>query len=398
MNQNVVLLFNCGRNLIEFALYTLSNEQEILRGKIEPVGGMISQVSYTLKKTQSKKEYYSVENIASGIKVIQNIIVQNFGKEMLQQICCCVHRVVHGGEKYFTAVEVTPQVQVDITEYYKLAPLHNPFNLSGIIESGKVFPKVKQIACFDTAFHQSMPEVHKRYPLPERFYVQYQIKKYGFHGLSHENVLLETARILKKKPAQINIISIHLGMGASICAIKNGKSIDVSMGFTPTGGLMMTTRCGDIDPEIPIYLQKEGCSRTEVEDVLLRESGLLGVAQKSFVKDIIDNYAKDERCTLAVDMYVYRIKKYIGSYYVLLNGDVDAIGFTGNVATEFPLLRQKVAEELKCLGVKIDLQKNKSLYTNGIFSRKESKIKLIQVVPNEFFIMLRQAKELLSKK
>lgn len=395
-NKTYAVLFDCGRNFIEFGFYTVDTEEELIRGRIQHVGATMSEVKYTFKRKETFKDYHSVENIASGIKLVQNLIVQNFGKEMLEKIGFCIHRVVHGGDKYYSATLDSPQVRVDITEYNKLAPLHNPYNLQGIIEANHVFPDAKHIICFDTAFYKTLPEIVRRYPLPERLYTQYKIKKYGFHGLSHEYSMLETAYLLKKKPQELNIISIHLGAGASMCAIKKGKAVDISMGFTPTGGLMMTTRCGDIDPEIPIYLQKEGCSATEVEDIILRESGLLGVAQKTFVKDVFENYTKDERCTLAVDMYILRIKRYIGWYYLELDTKVDAITFTGEISTEYPIVRQKVAEELKPIGVKIDKNKNLSLKTDGIFSSKDSKIKLVHVVTNEFVIMLRQAKRLMK--
>lgn len=396
-NKKYAVLFDCGRNFIEFGLYEVEAEEELIRGRVHPIGATISEVRYTIRKKETYKDFHSAENIASGIKLVQLIITQNFGKDILQSIFCCIHRVVHGGDKHFYATYDSPQVRVDITEYNKLAPLHNPYNLQGIIEANNIFPQAKHIICFDTAFFQTLPEIVKRYPLPERLFTHYRIKKYGFHGLSHEYSMLETAQLLKKKPSELNIISIHLGAGASMCAIKKGKAIDISMGFTPTGGLMMTTRCGDIDPEIPIYLQKEGCSATEVEDIILRESGLLGVAQKSFVKDVIENYGKDERCTLAVDMYILRIKRYIGWYYLELDTNVDAITFTGEIATEYPIIRQKVAEELKPLGVKFDKNKNLNLKVDGIFSSKDSKIKLVHVVTNEFLIMLRQAKSLLKK-
>lgn len=393
--QTYAVLFDCGRNYIEFGFYEIYTEKELLSGKILYIGATISEIRYSVKQKESYKEYRAVSDFYSGIKIIQNLIIQNFGKEILQNIGYCIHRVVHGGNKYFQAIEDSQQVQSDIIEFYKLAPLHNPHNLQGIVQAKKVFPEVKHIICFDTAFHQTISEVAKRYPLPERLYKEYKIMKYGFHGLSHEYVLFESSKILNKnKP---NLISIHLGEGASICAIQKGRSVETSMGFTPTGGLMMTTRCGDIDPEIPIYLQKEGLSAAEIEDIILRESGLLGVAQKTFVKDVFDNYGKDDRCTLAVDMYVYRIVKYIGFYYILLNGNVDAICFTGNISVEFPLVRQKVAEKLQCIGVKIDKNKNANLKNNGVFNKKDSKIKLILIIPNEFVSMLRQAKRLLKK-
>ncbi|MCS7228323.1 MAG: acetate kinase, partial [Endomicrobia bacterium] len=294
-DKRYAVMLDCGRNFIEFGFYVIDTEEELIRGRVHPIGATISEVKYTIRGKQTLKDFYSAENISAGVKLVQSIIIQNFGKDVLQSIICCVHRVVHGGDKYFSATYDSPQVRVDITEYNKLAPLHNPYNLQGIIEANNIFPEAKHIICFDTAFFQTLPEIVRRYPLPERLFTQYRIKKYGFHGLSHEYAMWETAQLLKKKPSQLNLISIHLGEGASMCAIQKGKAIDISMGFTPTGGLMMTTRCGDIDPEIPIYLQKEGCSATEVEDIILRESGLLGVAQKTFVKDVFESYGKDER-------------------------------------------------------------------------------------------------------
>lgn len=386
MNKKNILTFDCERTMVQFALFEMPGDVELIKGKIESIGADISKFSYTLQN-KFYQEYVSAEKIDSAIKIIKTKIEKLFPQKKISAIG---HRVVHGGEKYISPAKITDEVIAAISEYYNLAPLHNPYNLAAIRIAKQLWDETLQIACFDTAFHQTIPQHIYRKPLPEKFYLENYIRKYGFHGLFHNYALLETSRILKKPINNLNIISIYLSRGASVCAIVNGKSYDTSMGFTPLSGLMMTTRCGDLDAEIPLYLLKLGYTIPEVENILMKESGLLGVAKKSSVNDIIKNYKKDKDCKLAIDMFVVRIKKYIGSYYLLMNAKVDAIVFTGDISSEYPVLRNKIASELVSLGITVDTKKNNLLGSKeGIFSTSKSKIKLIHIPPNGLLIIAR---------
>ncbi len=394
MNKKIILTFDCERTIVQFALFEMPKDMELIKGKIESIGAEISKFSYVIKN-KLYQEYVSAEKIESAIKIIKTKIEKFFPE---QKIFAIGHRVVHGGEKYVSPVKINDEVISTISEYYNLAPMHNPYNLAAIRVAENLWNNIPQIACFDTAFHQTIPENIFRKAIPEKFYYENYIRKYGFHGLFHNYALLETSRILKKPMKKINLISVYISRGASICAIVNGKSYDTSMGFTPISGLIMTTRCGDIDAEIPLYLMKMGYSVSEVENILMKESGILGVAKKSSISEVIKNYSKDNNCKLAIDMFVVRIKKYIGSYYLLMNSVVDAIVFTGDIVSENPIIRQKIAKELFSIGAIIDTKKNKSLGSKeGIFSVPKSKIKLINIPPNGHLIIARLVYSFLKK-
>lgn len=251
MTKKLILTFDCERTVVQFALLEISSDKstELIRGKIEPIGGEISKFMYSYNNKQ-QSEFISVEKIDTALKVIKDKIRELFGEEINNKISAIGHRVVHGGEKYFSPVKINEEVISAIAEFYNLAPLHNPYNLAGIRAAEKLWPRVVQVACFDTAFHQTIPEYLYRKPLPEKFYLENGIRRYGFHGVFHNHVVLESSRVLRKPVNKLNLISIYISRGASICAIVNGKSLDTSMGFTPLSGLMMTTRCGDIDAEV----------------------------------------------------------------------------------------------------------------------------------------------------
>ena len=261
------------------------------------------------------------------------------------------HRVVHGGEKFNKATLITEEVLQSIQNIRSLAPLHNPSNVEGIRVVQKAAPNIPQVAVFDTAFHSSMPKEAYLYALSLEMYEKQGIRRYGFHGTSHSYVSKEAAKLLKKELDEVNLITLHLGNGASICAVQGGKSVDTSMGFTPLEGLIMGTRCGDIDPAIVLYMQRElGMSIAEVEYELNRNSGLYGIAKKSDVRELLAS--KDENSLLALDMMVRRIQKYVGAYMALL-GSVDALVFTGGVGENSAYIRERVMsnEFLKSLNV-----------------------------------------------
>lgn len=268
----------------------------------------------------------------------------------LKVISCIGHRVVHGGLDFAKATKITPEILKKLEKYNKLAPLHNPPNLMGIRAAQKLLPGVLNFACFDTAFHQTMPEHVFRYALPERYYKKYQIRRFGFHGLSHQYVATFTAQKMKKSLSELKIISCHLGGGASVCAVKNGKSVETSMGFTPAEGLIMATRSGDIDPTIPLFLQKkEKLTIKEMDKILNFESGVFAVCGEKDWRKVLSRMRKgDGLAKLAFDMVCHRVKKYIGAYFAILGG-LDALVFTGAVGAGDPLTRRKICQGLSFL-------------------------------------------------
>jgi acetate kinase len=291
-------------------------------------------------------------------EVIASELIESNSKELVEQLFkkydgfdMVGHRVVHGGEEFSESVLIDEHVMQKIESLIPLAPLHNPANLYGIKVVKELYPNVPQVAVFDTAFHSSMPKEAYMYALPYGLYEDKKLRKYGFHGTSHSFVMKQTAKILSKDVDELNIITLHLGNGASACAIENGKSIDTSMGFTPLEGLVMGSRSGDIDPAIVIYLQREiGMSFDEVDKLLNKKSGLLGICGDNDVRAIVES--DDEKSKLAIDMMVRRIKKYIGSYMALLRR-VDAIVFTGGIGENSAYIRDRVVDGLRLLDTKV---------------------------------------------
>lgn len=300
----------------------MPREEAINKGNIEHIGERGSKI----------KDHYA------GLKLILN------GRRDIDAIG---HRVVHGAQKFKKPVLITTSVIKKIKECCGLAPLHNPANLAGITACKKILPGIKQVAVFDTAFHQTLPEYAHIYGLPYRFYRKLGIRKYGFHGTSHEYVACEAARILKKPLKNLKIISCHLGNGCSITAVKNGVSIDTSMGFTPLEGLVMGTRCGDIDPALVTYImQKEKLVIPQVERVLNKESGLKGISGISNdMRALLKKSRQNKRAKLAIDIFIYRIRKYIGAYTAIMSG-CDCLIFTGGIGENQPAIRKGISKEL----------------------------------------------------
>ncbi len=312
-----IAVINSGSSSIKFKLFDMDTKSVLCSKNIEKIGEEGAFVrSHKDGLYEIFKDIYSLDAIA--------------------------HRVVHGAEKFHSAAVIDDEVIQNIEELIPLAPLHNKANLEGIKIAKEMFENIPQIAVFDTAFHFDMPKEAYIYALPYEMYEKHKIRRYGFHGSSHSYVTKEAAKILDKNVDEVNLITLHLGNGASACAVKNGKSIDTSMGFTPLEGLVMGSRCGDIDPAIVLYMQRElGMSVDEVDNVLNKNSGLLGICSNNDLREIID--AQDEKSCLAIDMMVRRIQKYIGSYMVLLE-NVDAIVFTGGIGENSSYIRDKVMD------------------------------------------------------
>jgi acetate kinase len=327
-----IAVINSGSSSLKFKLFYMPDERVLIEKEIEHIGEKGSAIS----------------NHTAAIEALDIDF---------SEIDAIGHRVVHGGEKFINATIIDDEVMQDIEDLIPLAPLHNPANLEGIRVAKQKAPNILQIAVFDTAFHATLDKEAFLYALPYELYENNQVRRYGFHGTSHAYLLKKAASRLKKCVDEVNIITLHLGNGASVCAIKNGKSIDTSMGFTPLEGLIMGTRCGDIDPAIVLYLQEHlQLNATQVDTILNRKSGLLGICGDNDVRNILN--ATDEHSKLAINMMVRRIQKYIGSYMVLLE-DVDAIVFSGGIGENSQEIRErvmnnKIFKDIKFLTIKTD--------------------------------------------
>ncbi len=381
-----ILVINCGSSSIKFKLFEMPEETLLAEGIVEKIG---EEVSFFTLKTENKteKQEIKIPTHSKGLELIAKSLTDGKNNiiSSIDEIKGVGHRVVHGGEGFDRSVVIDDFVIKRIEEYQDLAPLHNPHNLAGIRAAIKFFPESVQVAAFDTAFHTTIPEVAYIYGIPYRYYEKYKIRRYGFHGTSHRYVARRTAEIMGLGKYDINVITCHLGNGCSITACKNGKSVDTSMGLTPLEGLLMGTRTGDIDPGVIFYIAgKEGLSFDELNKIFNKKSGLLGISGLSNdFRNLMENI-ENPRVKLAIDIFCYRIKKYVGSYMAIL-GKVDAISFTAGIGENVPYVREKSLENLENLGIEIDKEKNEKVVgrKEGEISKDSSKIKVFVIPTNE---------------
>lgn len=398
-----ILVLNCGSSSIKYQLISMQNHEVMAEGIVEKIGEDLALFTYKSEKYTNKKQEMVIENHEQGLQLILEALKDSTNGVLcdLCSIDAVGHRLVHAGEHYSDAVIVTEHVVDVMRECISLAPLHNPANLKGIEAVSAAMPDCPQCGVFDTAFHQSMPAEAYLYPLPLDFYLTHKIRRYGFHGTSHKYVSMKTAEFLGRKLEDLKIISCHLGNGASITAINAGKSIDTSMGLTPLEGLMMGTRSGDIDPAIPIHMQQTlGLNVDEVNSILNKKSGMLGLSQISNdMREIEDEILikKNPKAIQAHDVYCYRIKKYIGSYFAALNG-TDLLIFTGGVGERMPILREQVCRDLEALGILLDTEEN-ARFTDDIqiLSRPESKVTILKIPTNEELMIALDTQKLVCK-
>ncbi|MCM8804690.1 MAG: acetate kinase [Candidatus Omnitrophica bacterium] len=377
-----ILVINCGSSSVKFKLFEMPEEKLISYGNVEKIGEEISIFKYYGKVNFEKK--LKINNHQEGLELIANALLENEIKS-IKEIKGVGHRVVHGGEGFNSSVRINDEVIKKIEDHLFLAPLHNPHNLAGIKGCMKLFPESIQVASFDTAFHTTIPKISFLYALPYDFYQKYKIRRYGFHGISHRYVARRAAEIMGKEKYEINAITCHLGNGCSVTAVKNGKSYDTSMGFTPLEGLIMGTRSGDIDPGAILYLLENlNLKPNEINELLNKKSGLIGISGISNdFRNLLPLYNKDEKVTLAIDMFCYRLKKYIGSYIAAL-GLVHAIVFTGGIGENVSLVREKSLENMDVFGIEIDKAKNEKIVgKEGKISKETSKIKIFVIPTNE---------------
>lgn len=396
-----VFVINSGSSSIKYQLIQMPEAIVVCSGLIDRIGleGSTIQHKTFLKGTeQITKRQLVIKNHAEGLKEAANLLTHaEIGViDNPDEIHVVGHRVVHGGESFSDTMIVTDEVKEKIKELFPLAPLHNPPNYLGIEVAEKIFEKAKQVAVFDTAFHQTMPPVAYRIAIPKSFYDEHQIRNYGFHGTSHKYVSEQAAEYLKKKNAKI--ITVHLGNGCSMTAVQNGKCVDTSMGFGPMNGLIMGTRTGDIDQSVIFHLVNElGYSLDEVNTILNKKSGMLGLTGFSDMRDVKQEIKKgNAEARLAYDMYAYHIKKFIGSFVAVLNG-VDALVFTAGVGENDPLTRELATKNMNSLGILLDEEKNNA-GGKGILeiSKTGAPVKILVIPTNEELEIARQCFALLS--
>jgi len=397
-----ILVVNCGSSSVKYQFIDMNGEKVLCKGLAERIGIEGGRLVHRVNNDKHVIER-NMKDHEEALKLVLGVLVDlEIGViKDLSEIDAVGHRVVHGAERFASSVLIDEEVMKALEENVHLAPLHNPPNILGIKAVQKLLPKVPNVGVFDTAFHQSMPKKAYLYALPYELYETHRIRRYGFHGTSHRYVSRRAAEVLGRDYYDFKVITCHLGNGASIAAVRHGKSIDTSMGFTPLEGLVMGTRCGDIDPAIVIYLQQNlGMSVEKVYDLLNKKSGMLGLTNNlsSDMRDIEDAaHSGNEIAQLALDIYVYRIAKYIGAYAAAMNG-VDAIVFTAGVGENSPYVREKVCEYLGFLGVKIDRQLNDVKGLERIISTPDSKVAVLIVPTNEELVIARDTKYIVENK
>jgi len=386
-----ILVLNCGSSSVKYKLIDSTTEKVLAEGGVEKIGLPDSFLKFKLSDGSKKVIETPMPEHKSAVSNILNVLTSpEYGViSSYSEIGAVGHRVVHGMDKFSKSVLITPEVIEKIKECYTVAPLHNPANITGIEAISDLMPDVPQVGVFDTAFHQTMPAKAYMYALPYEAYEKHGVRRYGFHGTSHRYVSARVCEFLGIKPEGQRIITCHIGNGASIAAVKDGKCIDTSMGLTPTEGLMMGTRCGDVDPGALVYLMK--CNNLDAEGLMKlinKQSGVLGISGiSSDMRDIEDAIAKgDKRAELALEMYEYRILKYIGQYMAALGG-VDIIVFTGGVGENQTITRERLMEQLAFAGIKPDYEANKKRGEELVVSAPDSKIKVV-VIPTDEELMI----------
>lgn len=397
-----VLVLNCGSSSIKYKLYNMDDESVLAQGGVERIGIDNAFIKVKLPNGEKKQIMADLPTHKEGVSLVfQCLLDPEFGAiKSLDEIDAVGHRIVQGGDKFNKSVILTKQVEEGIEELCDLAPVHNAGHLKGIRAVDALMPTTPQVCVFDNAFHSTMPDYAYLYAVPYELYEKYHVRRYGFHGTSHRYVSKRVCEILGLDVNNSKIITCHIGNGASVAAVLNGKVIDTSMGLTPLAGLMMGTRCGDIDPSAVTYLmEKLGKKPQEMADYLNKKSGVVGITGISSDMRDIENAASEgnERAQLALKMYDYRIKKYIGAYAAALGG-VDAIVFTAGVGENQTGTREKACEGLEFLGIKIDVVKNATIRgEEAIISTPESKVKVVVVPTDEEIVIARDTKELVEK-
>lgn len=392
-----ILVINCGSSSLKYQLFDMDNEEVLVKGLVERIGIDGSR----LKQEKGDDEFIIEEDMKDHTQAVKHVFdaltdEENGVIKDLSEIDAVGHRFVHGGEKITKSVVIDDEVKKAVKEYSKFAPLHNPANMMGLEACEKLLPDVKNVAVFDTAFHQSMPGENFLYGIDYKYYEEQSVRKYGFHGTSHDFITQKTAELLGKDQSEVNMISCHLGNGSSICAVKDGKSYDTSMGLTPLEGLVMGTRSGDLDPAVVTFLMDEyGYDTKEIDNVLNKESGVLGVSGVSSDFRDLEDAANDgnKRAETALKMFANRAKRYIAGYMAEV-GNVEAIVFTGGIGENSITMREDIMKGFEQFGIKLDKEKNDVRGGAHLVSTDDSKVKVFVVATNEELMIARDTKKL----
>ena len=392
-----ILVLNSGSSSLKYQLIDMDTEQVLAKGNFERIGQNNSFLTHKVGENKHKFEK-PVSNHEKAIKfVLKKLQSSVYGViKSPDEIYGVGHRIVHGGEKFTKPVIITDEVISVIEEWIELAPLHHPAAILGIKACKAVMPGKVNVAVFDTAFHQTIPKESYLYPIPYKYYEKYKIRKYGFHGTSHQYVSNRVAEIMGKDIKDLKIVNCHLGQGASVCAIKYGKSVDTSMGFTPLGGIPMGTRSGDLDPSVVTYIAKiRNHTPNEMDEILNKKSGVYGISEVSVdFRDIEAEAAEgDKNAQMALENFAYNVAQYVAKYTVSMGG-MDILTFTAGVGEKGPESRQKICDYLKFLGVKLDYEKNKIRNQEVEISAEDSKVKIHVVPTNEELLIARETKKL----
>lgn len=395
-----ILVVNCGSSSLKYQLIDMQDENVMAKGYLERIGQEGSFLTHTVNGEKHKIEK-KISNHEEGMElVVEQLLHPEYGViKDLNEIDAIGHRIVHGGEKFTESVLVDDEVIKGIEDAIEFAPLHNPAHLQGIYACQRAFPSKPNVVVFDTAFHQTMPKKAYMYAIPYEYYDKYKVRKYGAHGTSHRFVSKRVAEIMNKPVEDLKIITCHLGQGASLCAVKDGKSVDTSMGLTPLAGVPMGSRSGDIDPSLVTFLmEKEGLTPQEMDTILNKKSGKLGLSGISIDDRDIEAAIKEgnERAKLAIDNFVYQVAGYIGRFAAQMNG-VDVITFAGGVGENGIDARKQICEYLGFLGVKIDDEKNNCRGKEVEISTPDSKVKVFVIPTNEELMIARDTRDLVSK-
>jgi acetate kinase len=393
-----VLVVNCGSSSIKYQLFNMTDESVLAKGLVERIGLAGSVLTHQPTGKDKVVLTADITNHSIGIKMVLGALTdaKHGVIASMKEIAAIGHRVVHGGEKFADSVLITPAVMDALEDCIEMAPLHNPPNILGINACAELMPGTPQVGVFDTAFHQTMPKYAFLYGLPYEAYEKYGVRRYGFHGTSHKYVSQRTAALMGQQVTSLRIITCHLGNGASITAIKHGKSLDTSMGFPPLEGLVMGTRCGEIDPAIiPYLMKKEGMSPDQVDNYLNKKSGVLGISGVSSDFRDIEQAAKEgnERAELALEVFAHKVRKYIGGYVAAMGG-VDALVFTAGLGENSISMRDQVCQGLEFLGTRIDPVKNNVRGKEQEISVDGAKVKIFVIPTNEELVIARDTREI----
>lgn len=381
-----ILVINAGSSSIKFQLFEMPGGTIAAKGMVERIGGGEAQLNYSVNGDALCRPVRA-ENHQQAMQVILEILTDSEvgAVRQAQEIRAVGHRVVHGGEEFTGSVKIDAAVLQSIERFADLAPLHNPPNLTGIRAAVQALPEAVQVACFDTAFHATIPPTAYLYGLPYEIYETYRVRRYGFHGTSHRYVARRAAELMGRDKYGVNLITCHLGNGCSITAVKNGRSVDTSMGLTPLEGVIMGTRCGDLDPAIVFYLAEKGYTMAQLNELFNKKSGLLGISGVSNdMRNLTEQASRGHpRAQLAIEIFCYRIKKYIGAYTAVL-GTLDGVIFTGGIGENNASIRERILSDLPQLGIEIDAARNQAAQPKErLISTDGSRVKVYVIPTNE---------------